>query len=126
MTSSPTSSSVIIRILNFLDFFPPSYFLLRSPESTVLSFQEVALDEDPDNVEAAHAVQILTEGLSTELPKLLDLASVAMEELLRAIEQGQEDGGSFWQNLTASETNPRALAAFLNQLVVSVCLCLSV
>ncbi len=80
----------------------------------------MVLDEDPDNAEALHAVHILLDGLSSDLPTFLGQALSSLEVF---VERGNHEGaetGCFWQNLSAHDINPRMLSAFLHQLVSSV------
>ena len=92
-----------------------------------LMIQELVLDEDPDNLEALHAVHILLGGLSYELTTLLEQALSSIEAFLEHVSQGSaERGECFWQNLSAQDINPRMLAAFLHHLVASVSLFASV
>ena len=83
--------------------------------------QELVLDEDPDNFEALHAVQILLDRRSDELTPLLEQALSSLEGFLEHVSQGGSEAGEcFWQNLSSQDTNPRMLAAFLHHLVASV------
>jgi hypothetical protein len=79
-----------------------------------LSAQEVALDEDPDNREAEHAVNRLASQISSDLfDRLKSIYSALLVVLSGSIETYEE---VFWQKLVENDINPRAITVFISHI----------
>ena len=77
--------------------------------------QEVALDEDPDNNDAEHAISLLINQISSELTNhLKGILSCLLKIVSGNMEKFEE---VFWHNMAENEINPRALMVFLNYVV---------
>jgi hypothetical protein len=78
---------------------------------------EVALDEDPDNAEAAHAVELLLEKLGG-LQRLLVDATAAVDGVAALCEADKHtvaDAQALWKDMSEQGIKPRALTALFSR-----------
>jgi hypothetical protein len=80
--------------------------------------KEIALDEDPDNHEAEHALSVLVQRNSKELLSTLKIIADSLINLFSV--STERFGDDFWCRIVENGIDPRSLTVFLSH-VVKVC-----
>jgi hypothetical protein len=70
------------------------------------------MDEDPDNREAEHAVNLLASQISSDLFDRLKSVATSLLAVVSGSINSYED--VFWQKLLENDINPRAITVFIN------------